>query len=126
MYPTTLPAASPWCISRSDDRRDQRLAVRRASILKAWILESLAVCAECFGLLILMIVSFRVHSWENVMTSSHGGNGQLDDGKPRLSEDDIARALLGPRGVPGKPDTAKMTPQQEKNMPKYLDPGHTS
>jgi hypothetical protein len=59
------------------------------------------------------------------MASSHGGNGQLDDGKPRLSEDDMARALLGPRGVPGKPDTAKMTPQQEKNMPKYVDPGHT-
>lgn len=53
------------------------------------------------------------------------GDGQLDDGKPRLSEDDMARALLGPRGVPGKPDTAKMTPQQEKNMPKYVDPGHT-
>jgi hypothetical protein len=59
------------------------------------------------------------------MVSDHGGNGQLDDGKPRLSEDDITRALLGPRGVPGKPDTAKMTPQQEKNMPKYVDPGHT-
>jgi hypothetical protein len=59
------------------------------------------------------------------MVSDHGGNGQLDDGKPRLSEDDIARARLGPRGVPGKPDTAKMTPQQEKNMPKYVDPGHT-
>jgi hypothetical protein len=59
------------------------------------------------------------------MVSNHGGNGQFDDGKPRLSEDDIARARLGPRGVPGKPDTAKMTPQQEKNMPKYVDPGHT-
>ena len=68
---------------------------------------------------------FRVHSWRMEMASSHGGNGQLDDGKPRLNEDDIARALLGPRGVPGKPDTAKMTPQQEKNMPKYVDPGHT-
>jgi hypothetical protein len=44
------------------------------------------------------------------MEPSHGGNGQLDDGKPRLTEDDIARALLGPRGVPGKPDTARMTP----------------
>jgi len=60
------------------------------------------------------------------MASSHGGNGQLADGKPRLTEDDMARAELGPRGVPGKPDTAKMTPQQEKNMSKYLDPGHTS
>jgi hypothetical protein len=59
------------------------------------------------------------------MGSSHGGNGQLDDGKPRLTEDDMARAQLGPRGIPGKPDTAKMTPQQEKNMPKYVDPGHT-
>ena len=58
--------------------------------------------------------------------TTYGGNGQLDDGKPRLSEDDMAWALLGPRGVPGKPDTAKMTPQQEKNMSKYLDPGHTS
>jgi hypothetical protein len=58
-----------------------------------------------------------------ILEPSHG---QLDDGKPRLSEDDIARALLGPRGVPGKPDTARMTPQQEKNMPKYLDPGHVS
>lgn len=60
------------------------------------------------------------------MTASHEGNGQLDDGKPRLSEDDIARAQLGPRGVPGKPDTARMTPQQAKNMPKYVDPGHTA
>jgi hypothetical protein len=60
------------------------------------------------------------------MASGQGGNGQLEDGKLRLSEDDIARALLGPRGVPGKPDTAKMTPQQEKNFPKYTDPGHTA
>ena len=60
------------------------------------------------------------------MTESHGGDGQLQDGKPRFSEDDIARALLGPRGVPGKPDTAKMVPQQAKNIPHYLDPGHTS
>ena len=29
---------------------------------------------------------------------------QLDDGKPRPSEDDIQRAQLGPRGEPGKPD----------------------
>jgi hypothetical protein len=60
------------------------------------------------------------------MAQGHGGDGQLDDGKPRLSEDDIQRALLGPRGVPGKPDPAKMTPQQEKNFPKYSDPGHTA
>jgi hypothetical protein len=34
---------------------------------------------------------------------------------------------LGPRGVPGGPDTAKMTPQQEKNIPKTGDfDGHTA
>lgn len=60
------------------------------------------------------------------MTVIYSQSGQTDDGKPRLSEDDIARALLGPRGVPGKPDTAKMVPQQAKNIPLYIDPGHTS
>lgn len=30
------------------------------------------------------------------MASGHGGSGQLDDGKPRLNEDDMARAELGP------------------------------
>ncbi len=45
----------------------------------------------------------------------------------RLTEDDIARNKLGPRGVPGGPDTSKMTPQQEKNIPKTgrFD-GHTA
>lgn len=61
-----------------------------------------------------------------MVAQSLGGDGQLDDRKPRLSEDDMQRALLGPRGVPGKPDPARMTPQQQKNMPNYLDPGHTS
>jgi len=36
----------------------------------------------------------------------------------RLTEDEIARRKLGPRGVPGAPDTATMTPQYEKNLPK--------
>jgi hypothetical protein len=45
----------------------------------------------------------------------------------RLTEDDIARRNLGPRGVPGAPDTAKMTPQQEKNIPRTGDfDGHTA
>ena len=45
----------------------------------------------------------------------------------RLTEDDIARRKLGPRGVPGALDTAKMTPQQEKNMPKTGEfDGHTA
>ena len=36
----------------------------------------------------------------------------------RQTEDEIAREKLGPRGVPGAPDTAKMTEQEEKNIPK--------
>ena len=36
----------------------------------------------------------------------------------RLTEDEIARRKLGPRGVPGGEDSAKMTPQQDKNLPK--------
>jgi hypothetical protein len=42
-------------------------------------------------------------------------NTQEED---RLTEDEIARRKLGPRGVPGGKDSAKMTPQQEKNIPK--------
>lgn len=44
----------------------------------------------------------------------------------RPTEDDIQRAKLGPRGVPGGPDPAKMTPQNAKNTPKPIDPGQTS
>jgi hypothetical protein len=57
---------------------------------------------------------------------SHGGSGQLDDRKPRASEDDIQREQFGPRGVPGKPDPTKVTPQREKKTPKNIDPGHTT
>ena len=45
--------------------------------------------------------------------------------EPSRSEDDIQREQLGPRGVPGAPDPAKMTPQREKKTPKHVDPGHT-
>jgi hypothetical protein len=58
------------------------------------------------------------------MSAGLGGNGQLDDGKPRLTEDDITRAQLGPRGVPGERDPARMTSQQAENYPEYVDPGH--
>ena len=45
----------------------------------------------------------------------------------RLTEDEIARRKLGPRGVPGAPDTATMTPQYEKNTPKIGEfDGHTA
>jgi hypothetical protein len=39
----------------------------------------------------------------------------------RLTEDEIARRKLGPRGIPGGEDSAKMTPQQKKNMPGEFD-----
>jgi hypothetical protein len=44
----------------------------------------------------------------------------------RLTEDDIARQDLGPRGEKGKPDTAKMTRDSELQTPSPLDPGHTA
>lgn len=43
-----------------------------------------------------------------------------------FTEDDIARAKLGPRGVPGAADTSKRTPQREKKTPEPIDPGHTA
>jgi hypothetical protein len=44
----------------------------------------------------------------------------------RPSEDEIALKKLGPQGVPGAPDTAKMTSQAEKQMPRFGDfDGHT-
>jgi hypothetical protein len=45
----------------------------------------------------------------------------------RLTEDEIARRKLGPRGVPGEADSAKMTPQQESEIPKSgAFDGHTA
>ena len=44
----------------------------------------------------------------------------------RMTEDDMTRAELGPRGVPGQPDPARMTPQRAKKTPKHLEPGHTA
>ena len=46
--------------------------------------------------------------------------------EPEFSEDDIQRAQLGPRGVPGAPDPARMTPQRDKKTPGYIDQGHVS
>jgi hypothetical protein len=45
----------------------------------------------------------------------------------RETEDQMARRKLGPRGAPGAPDPAKMTPQQEKELPKSDDfDGHSA
>jgi hypothetical protein len=47
----------------------------------------------------------------------------LNGEEPEKSEDDIQRELPGPRGVPGAPDPARLTPQGEKNAPKHVDFG---
>jgi hypothetical protein len=45
----------------------------------------------------------------------------------RPTEDEIARKKIGPQGVPGAPDTVKMTAQAEKQMPKSGSfDGHTT
>ncbi len=56
--------------------------------------------------------------------------GKLREGigeEERETEDQMARRKLGPRGVPGAPDPAKMTPQREKKLPKTGEfDGHTA
>src|SRR3569833_658780 len=56
---------------------------------------------------------------EDAMTKPPEPNGV----EPSRYEDDIQREQLGPRGVPGAPDPARMTPQREKKTPKQGDPG---
>jgi hypothetical protein len=63
---------------------------------------------------------------QSFMDEFLSAGGQIDDGKPRLSEDDMQRAEFGPRGEPGKPDPARMTPQRRKKTPTDFDPGHTA
>jgi hypothetical protein len=47
--------------------------------------------------------------------------------EPPFSEDDLQREQLGPRGIPGQPDQARMTPQREKKTPRDSDfDGHTA
>lgn len=42
--------------------------------------------------------------------------------EPPRSEDDIQRDQLGPRGVPGAPDPARVTPQRDKKSRSILIP----
>ena len=45
----------------------------------------------------------------------------------RETEDQMTRRELGPRGEPGEPDLAKMTPQREKKLPESGDfDGHSA
>ncbi len=49
------------------------------------------------------------------------------DEQERLTEDEMARRKLGPRGEPNAPDTARMTPQRQKKLPKSGEfDGHTA
>jgi len=48
----------------------------------------------------------------------------IDGPEATFSKEDIQREQLGPGGVPGSEDPAKMTPQRQKKMPKNVDPGH--
>ncbi len=54
--------------------------------------------------------------------------GRLRAGREegRLSEDDIARQNMGPRGRPGEQPSAPNLPENETQIPKPLDPGHTA
>ena len=60
-----------------------------------------------------------------------GGTRQIP-GRPksqqdtRPTEDDIAKATLGPLGVPGQPDKAPIADADELQIPNALDPGHTA
>jgi hypothetical protein len=58
--------------------------------------------------------------------TKQGSKRQLDNRQPRQSENDEQREQLGPRGVRGKADPAKMVPQTRKETPGDVDPGHTA
>jgi hypothetical protein len=51
---------------------------------------------------------------------------QINGQESEFTEEDRQREQFGPRGVPGKADPAKMTPQRDKKTPKNIDPGHTA
>jgi hypothetical protein len=54
--------------------------------------------------------------------------GRLRAGREgdRLSEDEIAREKMGARGRPGEPLPAYDLPENQTQIPKPLDPGHTA
>jgi len=64
-------------------------------------------------------------SWQIHEENRSRWRPQVDDGRPRQSEDDQQRQQFGPRGVLGQPDPAKMVPQRKKKTPTDFDPGHT-
>jgi hypothetical protein len=79
----------------------------------------------CFEVNKLLSVSTPARNDVNSIGSDEMKPATGEEDRP--TEDDIARKNLGPRGIPGAPDTAKMTRQEEKNIPKSgkFD-GHTA
>jgi hypothetical protein len=57
---------------------------------------------------------------------SHAEALSAKNASERPTEDDMQAAELGPRGIPGEPSPAKMTPQRAKKTPAHLEPGHTA
>jgi hypothetical protein len=49
---------------------------------------------------------------------------ERDDERP--TEDDIAKATLGEQGIPDKPPKAPVADEDELQIPKPIDPGHTA
>jgi hypothetical protein len=47
-----------------------------------------------------------------------------DDNRP--TEDDIAKRRLGEQGLPGRPPKGSVADEDELQIPKALDPGHTA
>jgi hypothetical protein len=47
-----------------------------------------------------------------------------DDDRP--TEDDIAKRKLGEQGIPGKPPKSPVADEDELQIPKHIDPGHTA
>lgn len=52
--------------------------------------------------------------------------GHKDKPRERPTEDDLAKESLGPRGVPGKPDTHKLTEKEREQLPPGEFDGHTA
>jgi hypothetical protein len=44
----------------------------------------------------------------------------------RVTEDDIAKKELGEQGVPGRPPKPPIADEDELDIPKTIDPGHTA
>jgi len=57
---------------------------------------------------------------------SHAEALSAKNASERPTEDDMQAAVLGPRGIPGEPSPAIMTPQRAKKTPRRLEPGHTA